>query len=137
LSLGLLTAAMFLGLQTTAGNAEWIAFSPQEFRDSLGKMPQVLVFTANWCPNCKVLEHTVLNARQMRAWRARYGARFVRADLTRENAPALELLRALGSAGIPCTALFPSGENAHSPLVLRDMYTSNQFSEALERAFRH
>jgi thiol:disulfide interchange protein DsbD len=136
LALGLFAAAVFLGLHTTpAKRAEWEDFTPQAFRALLGKQPQVLVFTADWCPNCKALEHAVLDAEQVHAWQKRYGARFVRADLTRENAPALALLRALGSSSIPFTALFPAGEKAHAPLVLRDMYTLRQFAEALERGF--
>ena len=135
LALGLFAAAVFVGLQTTTGNAQWDDFAPREFRASLGRQPQVLVFTADWCPNCKVLEHTVLGARQVHAWQKRYGARFVRADLTRENASALALLRALGSSSIPFAAFFPAGEGAHTPLTLRDMYTSRQFEEALERSF--
>jgi thiol:disulfide interchange protein DsbD len=136
LALSLLAAALCLGLQSTTDNLEWDDFTPQAFRASLGKTPQVLVFTADWCPNCKALEHAVLGARQVRAWRERYGARFIRVDLTRENAPALALLRALGSSSIPFTALFPSGEDAHNPLILRDMYSSGQFEEALQRSFR-
>ena len=135
LTLGLLAAAILLGLQTAAGRAEWEEFTPQAFRASLGKEPHVLVFTADWCPNCKVLEHAVLGSRQVHAWRKRYGTRFVRVDLTRENAPALALLRALGSSSIPFVAFFPAGKNAHAPLVLRDMYTPRQFEEALERSF--
>jgi thiol:disulfide interchange protein DsbD len=135
LTAGLFAAAMFLGLQTAAGGAAWEDFSPQEFRAALGKNPQVLVFTADWCPNCKVLEHAVLDTRQVDAWKKQYGARFVRVDLTRENAPALKLLRALGSGSIPFAAFFPAGEKAYAPLVLRDMYTSGQFREALELGF--
>ena len=135
LALGLLTAGLFVGLQTESGNAEWEDFSPQAFRATLGKEPLVLVFTADWCPNCKALEHAVLGARQVRAWQKRYNARFMRADLTRENESALALLRALGSSSLPFVALFPVGEASHVPLVLRDMYTSEQFAEALERSF--
>ncbi|MCL1985676.1 MAG: hypothetical protein FWG59_04435, partial [Betaproteobacteria bacterium] len=135
LVLGLLVSAVSLGLQTATKNAEWDNFTPQKFRTSLGKAPQVLVFTADWCPNCKVLESTVLNSRRIHAWQKRYGAHFIRVNLTRENAPALLLLRALGSNSIPFTALFPAGEESRTPLVLRDMYTPGQFEEALERSF--
>jgi thiol:disulfide interchange protein DsbD len=136
MTLGLLAAAVLLGLHATAaGRAEWEDFTSREFRALLGKQPQVLVFTADWCPNCKVLEYAVLGAKQVNAWQKRYGARFVRVDLTRENAPALALLRALGSSSIPFAAFFPAGEAARTPLVLRDMYTSRQFGEALERGF--
>ena len=134
-TVGLLAAALFLGLQSVEERGEWEAFTPQAFHASLGKEPQVLVFTADWCPNCKVLEHAVLSARRVHAWQKRYGARFVRVDLTRENAPALALLRALGSSSIPFVALFPVGEKANAPLVLRDMYTSRQFEEALKHSF--
>jgi len=135
LTLGLFAAALLLGLQSTTENAEWENFTPQAFRASLGNEPQVLVFTADWCPNCKVLEHAVLGTRQVHAWQKRYDARFVRVDLTRENTSALALLRALGSSSIPFVAFFPAGEKAHTPLVLRDMYTPRQFEEALERSF--
>jgi thiol:disulfide interchange protein DsbD len=135
LALGLFAAAMFLGLQTAAQNPDWEDFSPQEFRAALGMQPQVLVFTADWCPNCKALEHAVLDARQVHAWQKRYGARFVRVDLTRENTAALALLRALGSGSIPFAALFPVGDGAGRPLVLRDMYTAKQFEEALDLCF--
>jgi len=135
LALGLIAAAAFIGLRATEGNAAWDAFTLREFRASLGKTPQVLIFTADWCPNCKVLEHAVLNARQVHIWQKRYGARFMRVDLTRENTPALALLRALGSSSIPFAALFPAGKDSHAPLVLRDMYTTGQFEEALGRSF--
>jgi thiol:disulfide interchange protein DsbD len=69
------------------------------------------------------------------AWQKRYGTRFVRVDLTRENIPALALLRARGRSSIPFVAFFPAGEKAHTPLVLRDMYTPRQFEEALEHSF--
>ena len=135
LALALVTAAIFIGLQTATRDAQWDDFTSREFRALLGRQAQVLVFTAGWCPNCKVLEHTVLSAGQVRAWQKRYGARFVRVDLTRENAPALALLRALGSSSIPFAALFPAGEGAHAPIVLRDMYTSRQFEKAMEHSF--
>jgi thiol:disulfide interchange protein DsbD len=135
LALGMFFAALLLGLQTAAGDGKWEDFTPQEFHATLGKQNQVLVFTADWCPNCKVLEHAVLSDRQVGLWQKRYGARFVRVDLTRENAPALGLLRALGSSSIPFAAFFPTGERAHAPLALRDMYNSKQFEEALQRSF--
>jgi thiol:disulfide interchange protein DsbD len=76
-----------------------------------------------------------LGPAQVHAWQKRYDARFIRADLTRENAPALALLRALGSSSIPFVAFFPAGAKAYAPLVLRDIYTTRQFEAALERSF--
>ena len=45
------------------------------------------------------------------------------------------LLEALGSKSIPLTALFPAGEQASSPLVLRDVYTAGTLEDAMEKAF--
>jgi len=36
---------------------------------------------------------------------------------------------------IPLTALFPAGEQASSPLVLRDVYTAGTLEDAMEKAF--
>ena len=95
----------------------------------------LLEFTADSCPNCKVLEATVLTDERMRKLRARYGMELIRVDLTGVNAYGIRLLEALGSKSIPLTALFPAGEQASSPLVLRDVYTAGTLEDALEKAF--
>ena len=59
----------------------------------------------------------------------------VRVDLTDPDAFAMRLLDALGSRSIPLTALFPAGEGARNPVVLRDVYTAGQLEDAAERAF--
>ena len=51
------------------------------------------------------------------------------------NAYGIRLLEALGSKSIPLTALFPAGEQASSPLVLRDVYTAGTLEDAMEKAF--
>ena len=47
----------------------------------------------------------------------------------------MDLLRGLGSQSIPVVAFFPTGKAAANPLVLRDLYTSGQFNNALRQAF--
>ncbi|WP_243368374.1 protein-disulfide reductase DsbD family protein [Fundidesulfovibrio soli] len=116
-------------------DAGWAAFSPAAFDKALGKEYLLLDFTADWCPTCKALEKTVLTPDKLASLRARYGFTAMRVDLTREDPAAMALLRALGSASIPVAALFPKGEGARSPVVLRDIFTASQLERAMGEAF--
>ena len=113
----------------------WEAFDPKVFTEDLGKDPILLEFTADWCPSCKAMEHTTLNKNRMSRLRERYKMRTIRVDLTRDDPVAKELLLSLGSGSIPVIALFPEGEGAKKPLVLRDLVTPKQLEEALSRTF--
>ena len=114
---------------------QWRDFTPEYFTATLGKKPMLLEFTADWCPNCKFLEATVLTGERLREWQARHGMELVRVDLTRPNAYAVRLLEMLGSKSIPLTALFPAGDGAEKPLVLRDLYTVDNLQRALGETF--
>lgn len=133
--LGILVAAVIWVLRPVAPLPHWKDFSSRDFVAELGAKPLLLEFTADYCPNCKFLEATVLTDERLRSLRARYGMELVRVDLTNPDAFAMRLLDALGSRSIPLTALFPAGEGARSPVVLRDVYTANQLEDAAERAF--
>jgi thiol:disulfide interchange protein DsbD len=117
-----------------AAPVNWKPFSPDTLRAELGHRPVMLDFTADWCPNCKLLEHTALAQDNLARWRDEYGLTLMQADLTRENPEAMELLRALGSQSIPVVAVFPPGDGAGEPLVLRDLFTTAQMEEALRSA---
>lgn len=131
----LLCAAVVWILRPVAPLPQWREFSPEYFTAQLGKKPMLLEFTADWCPNCKFMEATVLTDERLRAWQARYGMELVRVDLTSANAYAVRLLEALGSKSIPLTALFPSGDGASSPLVLRDVYGVQTLEQAMGDTF--
>ncbi|MGE9986034.1 cytochrome c biogenesis protein CcdA [Desulfovibrio sp. SGI.169] len=131
----LLVAAIIWVLRPVAPLPQWRDFSPEYFTSQLGRKAMLLEFTADWCPNCKFMEATVLTDERLRAWQARYGMELVRVDLSGANAYAVRLLAALGSKSIPLTALFPAGENASSPLVLRDVYGVRALTKAMDEAF--
>lgn len=133
-ALALVLGAWFLLLAPGGPKAAWEPFEPAAFRAMLGREAVVLDFTADWCPNCKVLEHTTLAADNLGKWRERYGVRLVQVDMTRENPEQLALLRALGSQSIPLLAIFPSGKDSAAPVVLRDLFTTSQMDEALASA---
>ncbi len=130
-----LLGAVFWVLRPVEPLPQWHAFMPETFEANLGKRAMLLEFTADWCPNCKFLEATVLTDERMRTLTTRYGMELVRVDFTTANAYAMRLLEALGSRSLPLTALFPSGDTAKQPLVLRDVYGIQTLELALESAF--
>jgi thiol:disulfide interchange protein len=134
-ALVLATIGLLIGLRAPVDDVQWRPFSQAEFVQMLGRERMVVEFTADWCPNCKFLERTVLRERNLSRWREQYGFVPVRVDLTRENPEGMRLLRELGSQSIPLVALFPARDEGDEPLVLRDLFTTAQFEEALSQAF--
>lgn len=129
-------ACLVIGMRT--GNVEnlWEDYSPEIFDSHLGKEPLFLEFTADWCPNCKFLEATVLTQENMENWRKRFAIRYIRVDLTAQDAVGMSLLQSLGSQSIPLAAIFPVGVEANQPIVLRDVYGKERLEKALEQAMR-
>ncbi|TVM18283.1 protein-disulfide reductase [Oceanidesulfovibrio indonesiensis] len=117
-------------------NIRWPELELAEFREDLGRQAMMLDFTADWCPNCKALEAAVLTDSNLQRWERQYGLRFYKVDLTLHDPWEMELLESLGSKSIPVVAVFPTGEGAREPLVLRDIFTTGQMEEALEEMFR-
>ncbi|SBW00547.1 putative Protein-disulfide reductase [uncultured delta proteobacterium] len=113
---------------------EWTDYSHAAFEKDLGKRVMLVDFTADWCPTCKVVEATALRENNLRAWGKKYALKLVRVDMTRENPEGEALLRAVGSVSIPVIAVFRTGDDALSPLVLRDIVTAGQVEAALEAA---
>lgn len=135
LCLALLSGSIFWILQPARPAPAWQSFSPEKFARNIGRQPMLVEFTADWCPNCKFLEASVLGTKKMGAWQRKYGFELIKVDLTTSNPYAEKLLSQLGSRSIPLTALFPEGENASEPLVLRDIYGEKSLLEAMKEAF--
>lgn len=137
LALLVLAATAFWAFQPPAVNTGWREFDQETFTQALGEQNILIDFTADWCPNCKVLEKTTLAAGNLALWQQRYGLLLLQADLTENNPAAQALLRKLGSQSIPVVALFPAGESHQQPLVLRDLFTKAQMEQALVQSFGH
>ena len=114
----------------------WHAFDQASFKSTFGRAPILLDFTADWCPTCKVIEKTTLNDDNMQKLASDYGLHLVKADLTRPNPQAEALLRKLGSVSIPLAAIFPAGDEAKSPIILRDIFTKRQLKHALRQSLK-
>ncbi|NJB67334.1 thiol:disulfide interchange protein DsbD [Desulfobaculum xiamenense] len=133
LAVALVVAAWPL-IMRPAEPTPWTGFDESRFMETLGTAPILVDFTAEWCPNCKALEKTTLSPDNLRRWAERWDLHLVQADLTEPNPAASALLQKLGSQSIPVVAIFPPGENARRPIVLRDLFTPAQMDEALKDA---
>ncbi|SHN70255.1 protein-disulfide reductase DsbD family protein [Desulfovibrio litoralis] len=114
--------------------ANWATFNQTQFEQLLGNEAMMITFTADWCPNCKAVEKTVLTNTRLNRIQANYDINIIKVDLTGPNPEGQALLKELGSSSIPLLAIFPSGKNAHSPIVIRDMFTAKDLNNALEQA---
>lgn len=130
-----LVLVSYVALWPASTTSRWESFSPTAFAEMLGREPMVVEFTADWCPNCKLLEQSTLTPTNVARWQDQYGVRFIRVDLTREDPIAQDFLRTMGSSSIPLTALFPVGKDASSPLILRDIYSTISMDAAMAEVF--
>lgn len=130
-----LALVIYVALWPSTTVSRWENFSPAAFSQLLGREPLLVEFTADWCPNCKLLEQSTLTPKNLQRWHDQYAVRFIRVDLTREDAAAQHFLQSLGSSSIPLTALFPIGAKAAEPLVLRDIYSSTAMDAAMKSIF--
>jgi len=94
----------------------------------------VVDFTADWCPNCILVERTALRNQHVVDTFRKHNALLLKADLTRENPPAKRLLEKMGSRSIPFLALFPPGEHFWEPFFLRDIYRARDVLRVFEIA---
>ncbi|WP_028574068.1 protein-disulfide reductase DsbD family protein [Desulfonatronovibrio hydrogenovorans] len=131
----MILAAFFLFKPRTYYPAIWMAFDEQKFHQVWGEENFLIEFTADWCPNCKFLEKTVLTPPFLDRIGQDYDLVFLKVDLTYKNPAGEEMLRALDSMSIPLVAIFRKDE-PHSPLILRDLFTRNQLLNALDNEFR-
>lgn len=91
-------------------------------------------FTADWCPNCRMVESLALETEKVAAALEKNSVDFMTADITAKHPPAEELMRRLGSRSIPFLAIFPAGKDFKRPLCLRDIYSEEEVLSALKKA---
>ena len=90
-------------------------------------------FTANWCPNCKFLEATVLESPAVVEAVRRYGVVTLQADWSHEDPEVSKLLEALGCKQIPVLAIFPARDPNHPVVFLGGCWTQT-LVDALKKA---
>ncbi|MCP4137271.1 MAG: hypothetical protein GY754_40260 [bacterium] len=96
----------------------------------------MIKFTADWCPNCKLVENLSLYTPKIKKTLAEHDITLMVADITRESPEAQKLLRILGSRSIPFLAIMPPGESFYSPICLRDIYSEDDVLKGIEEAVK-
>jgi len=117
---------------TEKGPIAWVYYTPDRFRSALadGKVV-VMDFTAEWCLNCKSLEHGVLHTESVAAALALPDVVPIKVDITGNNPDGKARLREAGRLTIPLLVIYSSsGEEVFKA----DFYTAEEVLEAVERA---
>ena len=117
---------------TDKGPIDWIYYTPERFNEAI-KQDKIVVldFTAEWCLNCKALEHGVLNSRKITNLFTSNDIVPIKVDITGKNPAGKAKLRQVGSLTIPLLVIYsPKGD-----VVLKsDFYTADQIVNAVRKA---
>jgi len=120
-------------LSKTEESEKWQPYTDSKLLEAARENRWVVVdFTADWCPNCILVERTALRNQHVVETFRKYNVLLLKADLTRENPPAKRLLENMGSRSIPFLALFPPGEHFWQPFFLRDIYRARDVLRVFE-----
>ncbi|MBN2064701.1 MAG: thioredoxin family protein [Sedimentisphaerales bacterium] len=94
--------------------------------------PVFMEFTADWCPNCKFVEATVLNTDAFAQAIKSSNTLFLKVDWTNQNDAIKAELERLGSKSVPFSVVFHP-EDPGKPIILRDIFTLDAALKALKR----
>ena len=114
------------------GPIDWIHYTPERFEEALkNKKVVVMDFTAEWCLNCKALEESVLNNRQVIDALSKESVIPMKVDITGNNPAGKIKLKVVGSLTVPLLVVFaPDGQTVFKS----DFYTVNQVVAAIRQA---
>ena len=114
------------------GPIDWIHYTPERFEEALkNKKVVVMDFTAEWCLNCKALEESVLNNRQVIDALSKESVIPMKVDITGNNPAGKIKLKIVGSLTVPLLVVFaPDGQTVFKS----DFYTVNQVVAAIQQA---
>jgi thiol:disulfide interchange protein DsbD len=118
------------GLQLTdKGPIDWMAYSEQRLQEVLSNdRVAVLVFTAEWCLNCKAIETRVFTDPAVIELLQKPSVAPLKADITGSNPAGKAKLRELGYLTIPlAVVLTPNGR----VVFKKDFYTGDQLTRAV------
>ncbi len=125
---------IFSSKKTSKAEITYKPFDWEEIVHNNTSQVSMVIFTAEWCPNCKFVEATALSSSSIIEFIYKNNISVYKADITTKNPPAESILLQLGSRSIPFVAIFPSGGNFSQPVILRDIYTAKDLLKALQKA---
>jgi len=134
-ALGAAVAAICLGgavRLSDTGPIAWVAYSPERLNRAFKEhQTVVMIFTAEWCLNCKALEQSVWDDPELERLVSEPSVLPMKVDLTGSNPEGRKKLQEAGSLTIPLLVVYPP----EGPPVFRsDFYTANQAAEAIRAA---
>jgi thiol:disulfide interchange protein DsbD len=114
------------------GPINWVYYSPERFEQAVDEgKTVVMVFTAEWCLNCKALEQGILDSPKIVQLLGRNEIMPMKVDITSSNPAGREMLRRAGGLSIPLLTVFSrSGELIYKS----DFYTAKQLYEVINKA---
>jgi thiol:disulfide interchange protein DsbD len=119
---------------TNKGPIDWVYYTPERYEELLGQNKVVvMVFTAEWCLNCKVLEEGVLRSPEIVKLFQSGAAVPVKVDITGNNPAGKAKLKEIGNLTIPLLVIFsPNGNHVFKS----DFYTAEQVLKAVNEAIK-
>lgn len=112
----------------------WEEFSYEKLDEYAADGKTVLVdFTADWCPNCKTNEAFALRVPGTEKLAEDLGVKLMVADYTERSDEIGEVLRALGYASVPLTAVFPA-RDPNQPVLLDGLFSAARIQEEMRKA---
>jgi thiol:disulfide interchange protein DsbD len=92
---------------TDRGPINWVYYNPKRFeKASADRKIVVMIFTAEWCLNCKALEQGVLDHPKIVRLLNRPEIVPMKVDITGSNPPGRAMLQQVGSLSIPLLVVF-------------------------------
>ena len=117
---------------TEPGPVDWVYYTPERFSEASGDSKViVMVFTAEWCLNCKALEQGVFKNPKIVTLFARKDIVPMKVDITGNNPAGKAKLKEVGTLTIPLLVIFsPTGKQVFKS----DFYTADQVYRAVTEA---
>jgi thiol:disulfide interchange protein DsbD len=117
---------------TDTGPIAWASYTPQRLDRAFNEHKTVvMIFTAEWCLNCKALEQGVWSDPDLVKLVSSPSVLPVKVDLTGSNPEGRKMLREAGSLTIPLLVVY-AGDG--QPMFKSDFYTTEQVIEAIRAA---
>ena len=117
---------------TETGPIDWVYYTDARFESAVKDKKVVLMdFTAEWCLNCKVLEHNVLHSDRVVKQLEQAGIVPMKVDLTGNNEAGNQRLKASGRSTIPLLVIY---DRDGKEVWKSDAYTVQQVLDKLSEA---
>jgi len=114
---------------TDTGPIAWASYTPERLAGAFKEQKTVvMIFTAEWCLNCKALEQSVWGNPELVRLVSKPSVLPIKVDLTGSNPAGRKMLQEADSLTIPLLLVYkPDGR----PVFRSDFYTAGQVVEAI------